>query len=351
MRKFKAIAAGITAAAAAVALTACSSSSGGGTTNTPPGAESGSTTPAGTSSSPTGGKHYSIGISVPNMQNSALKTGVLGVEAQAKLNGASVEIADANENPATQVTQLKRFVDEGKDAIIVNQAMLQAAVGPVLKQAQAKGIKVFLNEWSLNASDLAAAPPAPVDGQVILDRTGEGTDQVALARQALGSTPIKAIYIGLPFPVIGVDTSFAGIKAALGADGKIVAQVANPTDNADGARGPLLGALTAHSDANVIFTYNGPSAQGAVSAVQAAGRAGKVFIITAQLDDSSVADIKNGTVYGGEDVLSWTEGKYMANLADAAVQGKPESEWRKTVVVKAVRITKDNTSDWDTSIQ
>src|SRR5690606_39056557 len=172
-----------------------------------------------------GGEGFSVGSSLPTGQNpwlNAIKDAAVAVIESA---GGSVVVQDAQLDPNRQVSQLDELVNQGVDAIVLGPAQVPEAVQGALEGAQAAGIPTLALEYDYDVTD--EPPPAPMDAQVLVDRR-ELARQVA-AEVAGGSV----VYVGLPFPVTGLDVFFAAFEEALEAEGAtLLERVDNPTDNA-----------------------------------------------------------------------------------------------------------------------
>jgi ABC-type sugar transport system substrate-binding protein len=321
--------------AAPLGVAACGSSddssSGGG------GASTGSSTSSGQT------KSFKAGYSEATGQNPWMTTIGTSADKVIKAAGGSTEITDAQLDPAKAVQQITRFVTDGVNSITVAPAQVPNAVKGVLTKAHGQGIHVFGLEWSY-ADDPTAAPDAPLDGQVNINRA-QVAKEVDEAINADNPNGAKVVYIGLPFPVVGVDFFEKNMKANLGKS-KLVANIDNPKDNAQGALGPLNAALSAHPDTTAIVTYNGPSALAAVQAVKSAGLAGKTKVYDIQLDTGAAKAVKDGTIAAAWDLNPPKLGEALGQMIAAAGQGKPKSEWSKTVMVDAPKYTKDNIDTW-----
>jgi ABC-type sugar transport system substrate-binding protein len=323
-------------AAAATGLAACGSSSDSDSTTS---SSSGSATAAAAAPS----KSFTFGYSEATGQNpwmTAIGTAAQKVTAPA---GGKADVADAQLDPAKAVQQVTRFMTDGVNSIAVAPAQVPAAVTGVLTKAHNQGIHIFGLEWSY-AADETAAPAAPVDGQVLVDRGQLGKDVAAAINEAQPNGA-KVLYIGLPFPVVGVDFFEKNFKASLGKS-KLLANLDNPKDNAQGALGPLNGALSAHPETTAIVTYNGPSALAAIQAIKTAGLTDKVKIYNIQLDTATAAALKAGKIAAAWDLNPPELGTALGQMITAAGQDKPKSEWAKSVVIKAPKYTTDNIASW-----
>lgn len=319
------------ALAFSVGLAACGSSSD--TTDSTDGSKA---TTASTS--------FTYGYSVPTGQNPWINTIAEAAKATAAEAGGEMELADAQLDPAKAVGQLNRFLVQGDKAIAVAPAQVPEALIGSLQKASSDGVAVLGLEWSF-AADPAAPPQAPVQGQVNIDRAKLG-EEVAAAVNAGDPDGARVVYVGLPFPVASLDLFEQSMREALGSS-EIVADVDNPTDNAEGALGPLSGALAANPDTTAIVTYNGPSALAAVKAVKSAGLEGQVKIYNIQLDTATAKALEEGQVEAAWDLNAPDLGEALGELLAAAGNGEPESEWAKTVVVDAVKYDAGDVGSWE----
>jgi ABC-type sugar transport system substrate-binding protein len=316
-------------AALALGAAACGSSDDGG---------SGS---AGSGTSDGGAASFSYGYSLPTGQNPWMNAIADVVQETA---GGQMERTDAQLDPAKAVQQINRFVTDGVAAIAVAPAQVPEALHASLSRAAGDDIKLFALEWSFDA-DPAAPPKPPVQGQASVDRGRLGRDVAAKVEQDAGGAA-KVIYIGLPFPVASLDFFEQSFRAALSGGSQVVADVDNPRDNAQGALGPLRGALSNQPDANAIVTYNGASALAAIEAVRSAGLADRVKIYCIQLDGSIRAAIADGRITASWDLNPPQLGEALGGLIAAAGAGEPESAWARTVAIEAPVYTPQTIGDW-----
>jgi ribose transport system substrate-binding protein len=299
----------------------------------------------GSSSGAAAGKPFTVGYSVPTAQNPWLSAIERSTQATIEKQGGKVLLRDAQLDPNRQVADIQSFVSRKVDAIVVGPAQVPQAAAGVLKQARNAGIPVIALEWDFSGGP----PPAPVQGQAIIDRRAlaqQVTDQIA--KDTGGKAQI--VYIGLPFPVIGVDTFYAALQKDVAAKGmKIVDRVNNPKDNAEGAR-PLIDAeLTKNHTFDAIVSYNGPSALGAYQAAKAAGRQDKIRIYNIQLEPSTVAAVKSGQLKAVQwEIDPVALGRGLGTLSTAAARSKPAAQWQKTVIVTPKAYTAASLSSWPT---
>lgn len=287
---------------------------------------------------------FSFGYSIPTGQNPWLGAMADTAQATAEKAGGEGELADSQLDPANAVVQINRFVSQGKDVVVAETPQVPEAIQASLTKAADAGSAVLAVEWSFADGDPEGAPEPPVQGQVNFDREQLGKE-VAEAVNEAEPAGAKVIYVGLPFPVTGLDVFQKSMEGALG-KAELIEDLDNPTDNAQGALGPLNGALAANPDATAIVTYNGPSALAAVQAVKAAGLAGKVDIFNIQLEPSTVKGTEDGSITASWDMNPIELGEALGEMMIAAGSGQPESEWAKTVVIEPKKYTKENIGEW-----
>jgi ABC-type sugar transport system substrate-binding protein len=287
---------------------------------------------------------FTYGYSIATGQNTWMKRIAEVAMEKADAAGGEGELADSKLEPSLAVTQIKRFASEGDEVIAVAPAQVPQAVQSTLTQAAGEGKKIFGLEWSFPANG-TGAPEAPVQGQVNIDRQKLG-EEVSEAINEETPEGGKVIYIGLPYPVVGVDKFQEAMEESLGKS-ELVDNVDNPSDNAQGALGPLSGALSANPDATAIVTYNGPSAEAAIQAVKQAGMTGKVGIYNIQLDSGTAKALKEGEITAAWDINPVELGSALGELIAAAGTGAPESEWNKTVVIPPTKYTQENIGSWE----
>jgi ABC-type sugar transport system substrate-binding protein len=326
----------VVVAAAALGIAACGSSSSSSSGST---SGSGSTTGA-TSS----GGGFTYGYSIPTGQNPWINTIAEAAQATAGAAGGEGEVSDSKLEPGTAVAQLTRSLAAGANVLAVAPAQVPQALQSTLGKATSGGAAALATEWSFVKGEPEAAPQAPVQGQANIDREKLAIE-VMETINAADPAGAKVIFVGLPFPTPPLDFFEEILEEQLGKS-ELVANLDDPTDNAQGALGPLNGALAANSDATAIVTYSGPSALAAVEAVKSAGLTGKVDVYSIELDTAVAKDVEAGTVAAAWDMNPIELGEALGELMVAAGEGKPEAEWAKTVVVDAKKYTKENIGSW-----
>ena len=203
-----------------------------------------------------------------------------------------------NETDLTeQVGLVEQMVAQGVQAIVIAPADSKALV-PALKRAKDAGVLIVNIDNQLDAGTLRQA------GLVV---PFVGPDNRAGARK-VGEAVAARLKSGDAVAVIeGVTTAFngqqrtAGFLDAMKAAGMNVINTQSGEWEMDKANGIASALLTEHPDLRAILCGNDSMALGAVAAVQAAGKAGQVFV--AGFDDISAIQpmIADGRVFATAD--------------------------------------------------
>ncbi|MGL4831451.1 MAG: substrate-binding domain-containing protein [Propionibacteriaceae bacterium] len=255
-----------------------------------------------------------------------------GAQEEAKAQGVSLTISDAQNDSATQLNQLSNAKAGGAQAVIVN---------PVDSKAVGSGVK------ALNGSK------TPV---IAVDRGVEGadvssfiaSDNVAGGRQAgeaLGkaiNNSGKVIHLqGKPGTSASNDRGkgFTDVMATISGIEVVAKQTAN-FDRAE-ALNVVSNLMQAHPDVTAIFAENDEMAMGAIKAL--GGKAGKdVKVFGFDGTDDGLKAIEAGTLAGSIAQQPKELGKLAIQQALKAIKGSADKE--VPVAVKVV--TKENVSEF-----
>lgn len=282
-RKMRAIAvAG--AAIAALTLSACTADGSGGEA-TP--TFTGTTGP------------ITIGFSPMNQQAPALIGLAQGVQGMVEAGGDKFLLADPNNDPATQASQIEAWITNGQIQGWWSLAASAPSLTSVIKLAQSKGIVGVVNgvpeDYSLSGMQrgisFSMIDYAKVGGNV-------GDDMVScLASRGKGSTG-EVIFVTNPAGQVGNDEQIAAFKETVGSKATIVAEVAGEA-NAATSQAAVASALQAHPNAIGVFGWNDEATTGAVQAIKAAGlNPNNMCVVGGGGGDNALAGVADGSIYG-----------------------------------------------------
>ena len=228
-----------------------------------------------------------------------------GAEAAAKAKGAKLMSAAGKKDGdnAAQVAAIENMVAKGVKTILITPSDAKAII-PSIKKAQDKGVMVI-------ALDSPTDPESAVDALFATNnyKAGELIGQyakAALAAQA-GAKPVKIATLDLfPGHPVGAQRHNGFLKGfglpapdakanELGKDAAIVCMADSFGDRAKGQTA-MENCLQKNPDINLVYTINEPAAAGAYNALQKAGKAKGVVIVSVDGGCEGVKDVGAGKI-------------------------------------------------------
>src|SRR5580704_12011819 len=306
--------------AAALALAACSSSGGSSSSSS-------SASSAATSSSSASGKTYNVAYMSYAVANDYDKGMLANAQAVAAKNGIKITVFDAANSSNTQYSQMQTAISSGKYQGIITQPIVGTALVPLVQQAIAAGIKVVNMDQILGGNlRTADSQVQGLSGNAVFVPYTTAVTSGKLAAQACQTMKANPCDVGFLYDVKASQldiAEYAGFIVGLKADPN--AKVTN-TGQTNFTQAQALTAtqdmLTANPNLDVIWGSD-QGAEGAASAVAAAGKQGKVLIIGAGGGSIAIADVKSGVLYGELFNAPATEGTVaMQMMAKALTTGQ-----------------------------
>ncbi|MCX6929490.1 MAG: sugar ABC transporter substrate-binding protein [Verrucomicrobia bacterium] len=234
-------------------------------------------TPSGTAKSSPG--KPKVALVMKSLANEFFSTMAQGAKEHQAANAASYDLivnGIKNETDlAEQVNLVEQMIAQPVNAIVIAPADSKALV-TVLKRAKEAGILVVNIDNKLDADVLKQAdlkvPFVGPDNREGARKVGE-----ALANQLKKGDPV-AIIEGLPTAFNGQQRRL-GFEDAMKAAGMNIVSVQSGRWEMDAANNIAAAMLTEHADLKAILCANDSMALGAASAIQAAGKSGKVLVV------------------------------------------------------------------------
>lgn len=246
--------------------------------------------------------------------------------------GYKLVIADPNNVPSQQVSDIENFITMGVDAIIV-AAIDPQSVSGVLQEAREAGIKVVAQ--SIEVDEDKCDVYSSADEHQMGEMTGEGAGKWIVKN--FGDEAVECAvlnYDSNPSCIPRGDGMEAGItKAAPNA--KVVArQDASTISDGQSVTDSLL---QANPNLKVIVCQNDAIALGAYSAVQAAGKDTDDFYIGGidNTDEGRQAIAKGGAFRATLDIIAKENGTQDVEICEQLINGE-EMEWRYIIEPKLV---------------
>ena len=279
----------------------------------------------------------SIGLVTINLQALFFNQINEGAQKAAQELGATLQIVDANNDPARQVQAIETFVTQQVDAIIV-VAIDVEGIKPALTSAADAGIPSVAIDAEVDV------PPA--SAFIGVDNYGAGTE--------IGN--YTANYIGENFPdsaqvgVVGALNSFIqnqrrdGFTEALAdTEGIEVLPAVDGQNVQETALTAAENLVTANPGIDVIYATGEPALIGVVAAVEAQGLTDSVKIIGWDLTTQAVRGIDQGFVQAVVQQDPYQEG-YEAVRATVALANDESIE--KQISIPVTIVTQDNVDEF-----
>lgn len=237
-----------------------------------------------------------IGVSVLTLTNPFFKVIGDNITTEMRKAGYDTVVVSGEFDVANQQRQVRDFI-VSKAAAIVLCPCDSKAIGPVIQEANEAGIPVF-------TADIASlAPDAKVVSHIATDNYGGGKQAGEAMIEALGEAGGKVVILDYKAAESCL-LRVKGFKEVIDAhnasreSGKIeiVAELPGDGQKDKGYRA-AEDALQAHPDLAGIFAINDPSALGARTALEKAGKADQVKLIGFDGQKDGKEAIRDGKIY------------------------------------------------------
>lgn len=213
----------------------------------------------------TSDKPYDIGMTVADLTNPIWAEVCNEVEKKGEEAGSKVTVEAANNDPSTQVSQVEDFIQQKKDAIII-QAIDINSVDDVLKKAQDAGIMVMCYGVHTKTYDISLTNDNAGAGKIIGERTGEFIKDNYDGKAQVG---LLTFYENQECKIRGEEMKKA--LAEVAPDAEVVAE--DSCVVADKAMTIVENWLQQYPDMKAIMSIGDGGGIGANQAVKAAGKA------------------------------------------------------------------------------
>ena len=259
---------------------------------------------SGTASSPSTSaapKHITIGFSPLNQTDPTLIGLAKGVEGYAQSKGDKVLVANPANSAATQVQQIKAWIQNGQVQAVWFLAISQPSMKQILTLAQQKHVAIVANG---QASDYGYSGPQPGVSFSTIDYGVYGTDlgkAAATCSTARLGGKAQMVFINPQVGSGGSAQEKAAFLKAFAADDAGLVTAANV--QGDGTRltaqHVTASALQAHPDANTLVAFDDESTLGGMSAFKAAGKdLSKICVLGGGGGPEVLKEVTAKNVYG-----------------------------------------------------
>lgn len=329
-RSRRSLGSALAVAAAASVLAACSSGAAS------PGS-TGSTTSGAVSDS--GSTDGAIGPVAYVSANNDIYFGTIGCGAKKQATAQNVSFSQAapsSYDPSVQIPVLNSVIAK-KPKLIIIASTDQSALLPPLLSAKQQGIKIIEVEDATNDADSIA------ESVIQLDNAAGGRMAAdALAKQLGGKGSV--LPLDLQPGDITTNTRTKGFEDEIKAKypGITILPTQYYSNDLQKAATIVSSTLAAHPGLSAVFSANTFGTEGAATAVQQAGKAGKVKVVGFDAEPKEVTDLKQNSVQALIAGNALTEGQDSIEQAVNVLSGKPTT---KNITLPFILMTQSNISD------
>ncbi|HEX7390808.1 MAG TPA: substrate-binding domain-containing protein [Acidiphilium sp.] len=259
-----------------------------------------------------------VGFIVKTLTNPYFAAMQKAAVAEAKTAGVHMvfEAGKYDGDVGTQISDIEDLTTRGVNAIIIAPSV-SASVVPALRKAQKAGVTVI-------AVDTAIGPPDIANSFVATDNFKGGLKDGEWAKAAMhGKKPVVALLEGTPASSVNTER-MGGFLKGMGMTKSQAAVDLITNGDQTKALTAMQNALVAHPDINLVWTINEPAAFGAYTAIEKAGLAGKIKIVTMDGSCSGMKAVADG--HFSADIL-----QFPGKMAQVGIQEAVEAAHGKTL--------------------
>lgn len=274
-----------------------------------------------------------VGLSVSTLNNPFFVQLKQGAQAEAKKEGVSLTVTDAQNDASQQGNQIQNFTSQNVKSIIINPVDSDAA-GPSVKAANNANIPVVAADRTVNKADVAAT--------VASDNVEGGKLAAKTIAEALGGKGTILVLQGVTGTSAANERGKGfteGLKAYPGI--KVVASQPADFDRTKGLD-VTTNMLQAHPGVNGVFAQNDEMALGAIKAL--GSKAGKsVKVVGFDGTPDGLTAVKDGSLLASVAQQPKLLGKLAVENAVKAAKGEKIDA---TVKVPVKVVTKGNVAEF-----
>jgi ribose transport system substrate-binding protein len=255
-----------------------------------------------------------------------------GLKEVVEKNKGQLVTLDAQYKSEKQRSDISDLLQRKPQAVFINPVNWEGIKGTLI-EAKKQGVPVIIVDSPVSDPDLVLC-------QVASDNVEAG--RLACEALAKVNPNAKVVILHLSVNKACIDrvegfkaemAKHSGMKALDTQEGKGTAEDARPV---------MSDLLARFPDLDAAFPINDPSALGCISAIDAAGRAGKVTVVTVDGSRGGAAAILAGKLYATSAQYPKEIGRIAAQKAYDHLAGKPVE---KDIKVPVKLITKENATE------
>jgi len=270
-----------------------------------------------------------FGITFQTMNNPFFVDLNKGVKQVVEARGDRLVTLDAQWNSLKQRNDISDLILQNASGIFINPVNWEGIKGSLL-QAKHKGVPCIVVD-----------APVKDKGLVLCQVASDNVEAGRLAARALARVcrPAKIVILHLSVNKACIDrvTGFKG-ELAKYPDMEIL-DIQEGKGTTEGARPVMRDLLGRYPDLNAAFPINDPSALGAISALESAGKLKDVAVVTVDGSAEGITAIKAGKLLSSSAQFPTEIGRIAAEKMYEHLEGRPV---KKDIKVRVELITKAN---------
>ena len=285
------------------------------------------------SSSPGAAQGRLFGVTYQTMNNPFFVDLNHGLKQVIEAHGDRLVTLDSQFNSLKQRNDISDLLQQQPAAIFINAVNWEGIKGSLI-EARRKNVPVIIVDAPVSDPDLVLC-------QVASDNIEAGR----LACEALAKVNPKAQVVILHHSVnkACIDR-VAGFTAEMAKHPEMkLLDTQEGKGTTEGGRPVMRDLLGRFPEIDAVFPINDPSALGAISAIESAGKLGKVTVVTVDGSKEGVAAIKTGKLHSTSAQFPNEIGRVAAEKAYEHVAGKPVP---KDVKIPVKLITRENAEEF-----
>lgn len=252
-----------------------------------------------------------------------------GLKAVVEAHGDQLIALDSQFNSLKQKNDISDLLLKGVSGVFINPVNWEGIKGSLI-QAKGKGVPSIVVDAPVKDEDLVLC-------QVASDNVEAG--RLAARALAKARRPAKIVILHHSINKACIDR-VAGFQEELAKYPDMqVLDTQEGKGTTEGARPVMRDLLGRFPEINAVFPINDPSALGAVSALESAGKLNDVTVVTVDGSAEGVAAIKSGKLYSTSAQFPREIGKTAAEKMYDHLAGKPVE---KDVAIRVELIDKEN---------
>jgi ribose transport system substrate-binding protein len=256
-----------------------------------------------------------------------------GIKAVVEARGDQLVTLDSQNNSLKQRNDLSDILQQNPAAVFLNPVNWEGIRGTLL-EAKRKKVPVIVVDTDVSDPDLVLC-------QVISDNLGAGR----LAAEALGQVKpdakIAILHLSTAKSCIDRVTGFREGMAKF--PGMTLLDTQEGKGSIEGGRPVMRDLLGRYPELDAVFPINDPSAIGAYSAIEAAGRTGQVIIVTVDGSREAAAYIRDGKIHSSSAQFPKEIGRVAAGKAYDHLEGKSVE---KDIRIPVKLVTRENAAEF-----